>query len=495
VGVILALDVGTTTLKAGVVDAQGKLLALVRRETPALRPEPDAAEHDPHALLEAFYDCAREAVAQAGQPVDRLVFSTYQLGLMCLDADGRPLTGLTTLLDNRARRTFAAFREAFAGPALYAATGCPPFFLYPLPRLFYFREKRPDIWARTARLHSSKSWLMAALTGVSRSDSSTECATQLLQLRSRQWDPGLLRQIGLPLAALPEVVEPEGEALPLLPAAAERLGLPAGTPVLPGVYDGAAIGLGLGVVEPGVGVLNVGTSGMLRVLSREPVLDTPDQMRFQTVCYPGGLYFAGGGLNNAAVVMKWFRDQVGGTPFEQMDGLARQSPPGANGVRFLPYLTGERDWRDGHALSGVLFGLREQTAHPDLLRALMEGVSCCFAALQRAMADCGQSAREIRAAGGGLRGSPLWQEIMAETLGGPLFMSESDEAALLGNAALGFAHTGAFADLATAARALASPGQWVRPAPEACAEAARRLAFWNDLRATLRDLFHRHATP
>jgi gluconokinase len=305
--------------------------------------------------------------------------------------------------------------------------------------------------------------------------------------------PPSFKRIGVPREWLPQVAEPDGAALTLKPEMAERLGVPAGTPVLPGVYDGAAIGLGLGVVEPGLGVLNVGTSGMLRVLSREPVLDAPDQMRFQTVCYPGGLFFAGGGLNNAAVVMKWFRDNVGGTPFEQMDRLARQSPPGANGVRFLPYLTGERDWRDGHALSGVLFGLREQTAHPDLLRGLMEGVSCCFAALREAMEQCGQTATEIRAAGGGLRGSPLWQEIMAETLGRPLFMSDSDEAALVGNAALGFAATGAFPNLPAAAQSLASTGAWVRPTPEAIAAAAKRLAFWNDLRSTLRELFHRHA--
>jgi gluconokinase len=491
VGLILSLDVGTTTLKAGVVDEVGRLLSLVRRETPVVRPEPEAAEHDPHALTEAFLDCGAEAVARAGRAVDLVVFSSYQLGLLLADAQGRPLTGLTTLLDNRARASFAAFRAAFDGPALYAATGCPPFFLYPLPRLFHFRTARPELWTQVARVHGSKSWLMEQLTGRARSDSSTESATQCLDLHTRAWHPGILAQIGLPASALPEVVEPDAAPLPLLPTIASRLGLPAGTPVLPGVYDGAAIGLGLGVAEPGAGVLNVGTSGMLRVLSRDPVLDRPDQMRFQTVCYPGGLFFAGGGLNNAAVVMKWFRDQVAGVPFEEMDGLARQSPPGAGGLLFLPYLTGERDWRDGHVLSGTLFGLREQTGQPELLRALMEGVSCCFAALREAMEQCGLTATEIRAAGGGLRGSPLWQEIMAETLGRPLFMSESDETALVGNAALGYAHTGVFPDLPTAASALASPGAWVRPTGEATRRAAHRLARWNALRVALRDEFHR----
>jgi gluconokinase len=491
---VLSIDLGTTTLKAGVVDASGAQHSLVRRELSLVRPEPGAAEHDPHALVEALLETSTRAVAQSGLRPSRVVLCGYQFGLLLADREGRPLTGMTTLLDTRAKAVFGRFSAENPPGPLYQRTGCPAFFLYPSVRCRFFREERPELWKRVGQFHSSKSWLVQALCGVSLSDVCTDSATQLLNLHTRSWDPELLASAGLDPAWMPALGEACGASAEVLPAGVARLGLAPGARMLAGTYDGAAIGLGLGVTSPGDGVLNLGTSGMVRVVTDRAVLDDPAQMRFQSVCYPGGTYFAGGGINNAAVVMRWFRDELGGTPFDQMDGLARQSPGGARGLIYLPYLTGERDWRDGHALSSTLFGMRESHVKADVLRAFMEGVSHCFGSLVRDMRECGLPVTSVRAAGGGVRGSELWQEILAESLGCPMILGASDEAALTGNAALGLADLGVFPDLATAAKALAQEGRRVDPRSEGIRAAGVRLEQWRALTRALLPIYHAHAS-
>jgi gluconokinase len=485
---VLSIDLGTTTLKAGVVDQSGVQRSLVRREIPLERPEAGAAEHDPDKLLAAVIETASEAVRGSGCQPGMVVLCTYQFGLLFEDADGRPLGGMSTLLDTRARDSFREFRAAYDPAEIYRRTGCPPFFQYPLVRCAHFRRTRTDIWSRIARIQSSKSFLTTHLTGRALSDPSTDSATQLLNLRMRDWDPELLAIAGLRREQMPELHECEDKPVPLLARWVEQLGLRKGAVLAAGVYDGAAIGIGLGVCEPGEGVVNLGTSGMLRVVTREPLLDSPDEMRFQNVCFPGGNYFAGGGINNGAVVMRFFRDQLGGTPFDEMDGLARRSVAGANGLLFLPYLTGERDWRAGDFLTANLFGLRESHRREDVLRAFMEGVSHCFGKLMREMRASGLGVRQVRAAGGGLRGSELWQEILAASLGCPLEMGASDETALLGNAMVGLVALGIHPDLRSASAALSKAGRRFEPSPDAIAKMEFELSRWLRLRSAVENL-------
>ena len=142
---ILSIDVGTTNLKAGVVNEAGEILALRRVQTPVVRPEFGAAEHDPRELYDMLIAVSREVSKHYRHDIQHIALSTYQLGLILLDEHFAPLTGITLLSDMRARETLDAFKQKLDMPALYGRTGCPPMFQYPLARLFWFRENKPEL--------------------------------------------------------------------------------------------------------------------------------------------------------------------------------------------------------------------------------------------------------------------------------------------------------------------------------------------------------------
>ncbi|MFN8391855.1 MAG: gluconokinase [Bdellovibrionota bacterium] len=491
-GLILSIDVGTTNLKAGVVNEKGDVLALRRVQTPVLRPEWGAAEHDPQELYEMIISIGREICKNYRHDVEHIVLSSYQLGLIFIDEHKNPLTGLTLLSDTRARETIESFKEQLDMRQLYQRIGCPPMVQCPLARIYYFKQRKPEIIEQTRYFLSSKDYLLLQFTGEIVTEPSMAGATQMYNLRTREWDQEALRSVGIEQRQLPRVVDGLNTAIPVMQSVRKELQLTSTKlDIFPGIYDGGALSVGLSGLKANVGVMNIGTSAMIRIPGSSPTIDPTDAMLLQPHCLGEDLYLNGGALNNATLPLNWMREKLFELDFNNIPECSKEK--GAP-IFCLPYLTGERDCKIGPFASGVFFGLRDQHDPQDMLRAVMEGVTYSLCQIKDVLLENGDCRfEEIRAGGGGAN-SPQWMQMFADIFNAPIALPRGEEIALVGNAMIAYTALGQFGSLAEAAEAMTQVGETLLPNPERIERYAEHYAFFKKLRAQMENLYREHAS-
>ncbi len=488
-GLILSIDVGTTNLKAGVVDEKGEILSLRRVKTPVHRPEAGAAEHQPQELYDIVIAVCREVSRRYKHDIEHIVLSTYQLGLILLDEHSSPLTGLTLLSDIRARETMAEFKEAIDTDQLYRRTGCPPMIQYPLARLFYFQKRKPEIVRRARHLLGSKDFLLYQLTGEFLTEPSIAGATQMLNAHTTDWDEETLSIMGVERNHLPRVVDGLKTAIPVLESVRKEIGLTStNLDIFPGLYDGGALAVGLSGLRDHVGVMNIGTSAMVRVPSATPAFDLSENMRLQPYCLAENLYLNGGALNNATLPINWMRDRL----FElDLDNIPELEIKRGAPLFCLPYLTGERDAKIGPYASGVFFGLRDHHGPQDMLRSVMEGVCFSLCLVKDALVENGNSIDELRVGGGGA-GSKVWTQIFADVFNAPINLPQGEEIALVGNAIMAYTALGDFPSLQAGAESMVRVGGTIEPEPAGVKLYEELFEFFKELRSTVGELYQKH---
>ncbi len=489
---ILSVDVGTTNIKAGVVDADGRVLQVVQRELPLMRDESGRAEHDPHLLWETFCTVARQVAGDYSHRIGALVLSAYQLSLLAVDEQGTPLTAIITLLDTRPQQTYAHLVSQVDTRHLYQRTGCPPLFHYPLSKIFWLKTTRPDLFASARRFVGAKDYLIYRLTGQWVTEASLGTATQLMNLHTLRWDEVALGIVGLDAERLPKPVEADKVLASLPPDVCAQLGVAEGCQLVPGVYDGGAVAIGIGAMLEATGAVNLGTTAMLRVPLPQPVLDGDPAMRLQTCYLACGKWFPGGAINNAGITLRWLRDNVLHIGYERMNREA-QSVSDTAGLFFLPFLSGERNPQIGNAASGVFFGLRGYHTRGHMVRAAMEGVCFALRIVYDALQENGVTPQEIRIGGGGAR-SPLWMQTMANVLGIPLQVSHVEEPALVGSAILAYTALGVYSDVVQATKAMVRAGRQYLPQDDAVEGYAKRYRFFRQLMRDLAGAFADHTS-
>lgn len=484
---ILAVDIGTTYLKAGRLGLDGKLYRVASRELPLIQKEAGQAEHDPDVLWDQFVDAVREVVGEKPSAVRWMVLSAYQLSLLPLDAAGRPLSGIITLLDIRPQKTFPQLLARIDSGKIYQRTGCPPLFHYPLAKLEWLRIHRPEVFRRARWFLDAKAYLLFRLLGKPFTEPSLATATQLMNVHTLQWDQEILELVGLKAECLPEIVAPESLLGPLRPDTAKALGLPPDVEIIAGVYDGGAVGLGLGAAMPSVGAMNLGTTAMLRMIADSPIIDSSPDMRLQTYYLAGGRWFPGGAINNAGNVLKWLREEVLDLDYTRQEALA-EAVERPTGLLFFPFLTGERFSGISHCASGVIFGLRPYHNRGHLLRAAMEGVAFALRLVLEALRDNGLNPLQFRAGGGGTR-SELWMRILSSVFKVPVEVPEIPEPALLGSLVLARKAVGLASDFSSALTA--APFRLYEPVAEWIQDYEEQFIRFRELLRDLEAAFQR----
>ncbi len=472
--VVLGLDVGTTATKAVAVDLGSAWQHVAQRGYPLLQPAPGHAVQDPVAVLAAVDAALQEAVAavhRAGARVVGLTLSTAMHGLLALDEDGRPLTPLLTWADSRAAEQARGLRASGRARGLHRSSGTPVHPMSPLTKLLWFGQEDPDLLHRARWWAGLKELVLHHLTGRLATELSSASATGLLDLATRGWDPAALELAGVRADQLAPVL-PTTEVLGLAAAAAGRLGLPTGLPVVAGAADGPLANLGTGAVAPGVAGLSLGTSGAVRAVVPEPHVDEGGRL----FCYAltADAWVVGGAVSNGGVVTRWAVDTFGhpglraqgegdDSAEERVMDLAATAPPGCDGLVMLPYLLAERAPLWDPDLPGAYLGLRREHGPAHLVRAAVEGVAVQLAAVT-AEVDRVHPVREVRATGGAFR-SALWRDVVAAALGRPLVLAAEAEGTALGAVALALLALERAPDLEGAADLLAAHAPPTRPVP------------------------------
>ncbi len=490
---VVVVDVGTSNVKVGVVNQKGELLAHGSRELPVERPEKGAAEHDPETMFEGLLSLLKEIIGESRKAVEGLVLSGYHGGFLPLDSEMVPLTGLITLLDTRTKVVMDEFEREFPMEEIYRKTGCPSLFIYSLPRIYWLRREKPELFGKSAYFSDVKGYLLYRLAGSFCTEPSVASATQLLNIRENDWDEAVLEMVGIDKGALPEVVDGDSVVGEVSPELASATGMSEGTPVISGVYDGGSMILGMGGFSGDVGICNIGTTAMIRTSASEPVLDSDRPPRLQTYSLLPGKWAIGGAVNNAGVSLKWFRDTLSiDDGYKSIIDRAETVGPGADGVFCLPFLTGERDPRVGNMASGVFFGIKDYHSSGHLSRSILEGVAYSLRMVLESLRDNGIDVDSLRIGGSGAK-SDLWPSIVADVLNVPVTKSMTPDATLIGSAMVAFTRLGEFSSLDEATDSMVRTGDVFTPEHARRKRYEEAYDFFVELISTIRNLYPTHA--
>jgi gluconokinase len=402
---VLALDVGTSSVRSRVFDEAVEEGDVARREYPG--------EEDPDRLV----DLVREAVGSAlrAGAVDAAGTSCFGHSLLPLDAGGRPLTPILGWRDTRSADAAERLQRRLDAEAVHARTGCHVHTSYWPAKLAWLAEEQSDVFRAARRFVSFPEYLYAQLLHVAEAPMSISVAsaTGLLDLQTLAWDEELLATLGLDPARLPQLSdEPVGDWFPA-------------------THDGACANVGAGCVSRERAALTIGTSGAFRTVYETETPSPRDGLFLFRV--RGPRVVEGGALSDGGNVYRWLGETLTDT-----GGSLADRDPDSHGLTFVTLLGGERSpgWHQ-HA-RGVLHGLTFSTTALDIRQAALEGVAFRFADVVELMPEV----QEIVATGGALLRDEDWCQIVADVLGRPITASGVREASLRGAAVLALERLG-----------------------------------------------------
>ncbi len=455
---MLGLDLGTSQIKALLCAPDGTTLGQGTAGYQVTAARPGWAEANPEHWWQAACIAVRAAVGPAPTEVAGLAVAGQMHGLILCTERAVALRPAITWLDRRAEAEAEEYQRL--PEDLRTRLGNAPSAGMAGPILLWLSRHEPDVYWQARWILQPKDWLRSRLTGPgiqAATDPTDASGTLLLDLARDEWATDVARALGLRIDLLPAIRPPAGIAGPLLPAAAEQLGLRPGLPVAIGAADTAA-SLLAAHLPPGWGLLTLGTGGQLIVpLTPSPDIlfsDNPDwgsaavsgtTNLFRSV--DGGTYRLAG-AQNVGVTLDWVRQTLGASWDELYATAAR--PWRSDTPVFLPYLVGER-W-DHRGTGGAWTGLTLAHQRDDLLRAALEGVAFLRRGkLDDLRAHCTPSPAAIQLAGGGSR--PLaWRQLLADALGVPLYPVGDGWLTARGAALIAAAATGLVPDAGTTAR-------------------------------------------
>jgi len=492
----LGLDVGTTGLKGLLVAQDGRIIAEAMAAYAPEAPHPGWSQQNPDVWWTAAQSVCR-TLAPHGTPA-ALGLSGQMHGSVFLDAAGQSV--FPAILWND-QRTAAECDEIMrrTGGRIVEWTLNPPRTAFTASKILWLRNHVPAAWRATATVLLPKDHVRFRLTGARITDVTDASGTNLLDVRARRWSIPTLDALGIDGALLPDLVEAAQEAGRVSADAARLTGLPEGLVVVGGAADQAAAAIGNGVVEPGILSITLGTSGVVYAQLPDVALDPSGA--FHTFCHavPGTWQMMAGVLS-AAGSLQWWRDtggaadadaaeRSGASGFGAILEAAASAPPGAGGLIFLPYLTGERSPHNDPEARGAFIGLTRRTTRAHMARAVMEGVAFALRDLVEIIDGLGVPIREIRVAGGGTRGG-LWLAILASVLGRPVVATTTPDASAYGAAMLAMSNASGL-PVAELARAWVQPGTPVLPDPSARNVYDMAYAVFRALYPATRDAAHR----
>ncbi len=434
---VLAIDLGTSGPKVGLVDERGRVVAsAVRRNRLTLLPG-GGAEQDAREWWLTVRESAREVLQTAGVPKEAVVAvgcTSQWSAVVPVDRDGEPVMNAVSWLDTRgaphARKVAGGF-PSVQGYGLaklvrwIRLVGTPPTQTGAdsFAHMLFIQHERPEVYAKTYKFLEPMDFLNAKLTGRCVASQVTALPMILTDNRTtdcRRYDPKLLKLSGLDPDKLPELLANDAVVGPVRPAVADELGLAHGTPVIMGAGDNHTAAIGAGAVRDFETVAVLGTSGFLS--AHVPAKKT-DLLHFiGTVPSPlpgRHLIFAeqgGAGRVLDAFLATHFDAGPTAETYERLNALAESVAPGSDGVRFLPWLGGTLSPHEDPLMRGGFLNLSYRTTRAHLARAVLEGLSLNFRWLlgpvQRFM---GRSVPHLRLAGGGAK-SDVWAQILADVL-------------------------------------------------------------------------------
>ncbi|MGC9397622.1 MAG: xylulokinase [Anaerolineae bacterium] len=488
----LGLDISTTGAKALVIDDRGEVVSSATTPLDLSTPKPLWSEQNPRDWWTGMVKSIRQALQMAdiaGEQVRAIGLTGQMHGLVLLDAKGEVLRPAILWNDQRTAAQCDAIRARLGKQRLIQITGNDALTGFTAPKILWVQEEEPEIYARAAHILLPKDYIRFRLTGAYATDKAGAAGTQLFNIEARDWSEEVLEALEIPATWLPPTHEGPEITARVDAAGAEATGLAEGIPVVGGGGDQAAQAVGVGAVEPGIVALTLGTSGVVFASTPGPFIEPEGRLHAfchavpQTWHLMGVMLSAGGSL-------RWYRDTL--APGESYDTLlapATEISPGAEGLFYLPYLTGERTPYPDPLARGAFVGLTVRHTQAHMTRAVLEGVAFGLRDSFRLIKAAGLGEiTQVRVSGGGAR-SPLWRQILADVLDSELVTVNTTEGAAYGAALLAGVGAAAWSSVTEAYRATVRVVQRTAPQAEEVAVYAKLYPLYRALYPALKPTF------
>ncbi|WP_136646526.1 FGGY-family carbohydrate kinase [Tabrizicola sp. YIM 78059] len=483
----LGIDIGTFETKGVLVAHDGTITATASRPHRMLVPRPGWAEHRAEEdWWGDFVQVTRTLLGQSGlDPREITAVAASAIGpcMLPVDAVGTPLmNGVLYGVDTRATAQIAALNAAIGEDVILSTCGNALTSQSVGPKILWLKETQPDLFACTAKVLTSTSYLTWKLTGEYVIDHYTAANfSPLYDVNRQDWTDSLADI--LPLDRLPRLMWSTGIAGRVTAAAARETGLAEGTPVTCGTIDAAAEAVSVGVAAPGDMMLMYGSTIFIIQVTAAPVRDP--RLWYAPWLFEGQ-HASMAGLATSGTLTHWFRDQLArDADFAGLAAEAEASPKGAKGLLCLPYFSGERTPIHDPLAKGAFFGLDLTHTRGDLYRAVLEGIAMGTAHVLETYAVLGASPARIRAVGGGTKNA-VWLQATSDLGHAAQEVCDKTIGASYGDAFLAALAIGAV------------PGDAIHRwnpvvhnvAPEQVAAYDRQYPLWKALYAQTRDIAH-----
>lgn len=486
---VIGIDLGTSAVKALLVDRGGRVVSESGRSYPLLQERSGWSEQRPddwvRETLSALADVVRGSGVQASE-IEGISFSGQMHGLVLLDAEGRPVRNAILWNDTRTTKQCRDI-EAALGSSLLDITRNPALEGFTLPKLLWVKEHEPELYSRAKVFMLPKDYVRYCLTGEIAMDYSDAAGTLLLDVRAEDWSDEICRRTGVERSLCPPLVKSHAFAGTLLPEAAAAAGLAVSTKVFAGGADNACGAVGAGILKEDAAMCSIGTSGVILAYEPNRERDYGGKAHFFHHAQEDA-YYAMGVTLSAGYSLSWFQQQfASATSIGELAASIGSVPIGSRGLLFTPYLVGERTPHADAAIRGSFIGIDASHTMPDFTRAVMEGITMSLNETVALFRDAGNSVDRIVSIGGGAK-SAAWLQMQAEVFNAQVLPLKNEQGPGMGAAMLAAVGCGWYGSLPECAAAFIQHGRPVEPNAERAARYAELFAIYKQVYPNTRRL-------
>ena len=433
---ILALDIGTSSVRAALYDEKGNVLpaTMVKNERQLTATEDGGAEIDALEALkqiEQAIDDVLEKSSKIKGEITHVAASSFWHSLVGVDEKGKPTTSVFGWADTRSRRYITDLRKKFDETAIHNRTGARFHSSFWTAKLLWLRKDRRQVFEETSRWLSFSDFAALRFFDEAATSVSMASATGIFNVRENSWDAELIKYLKIKKNNLPEIVAEDRQTFQLNAKYRKRWARLKNAEWFPAIGDGAANNIGAGCVKKSKAALMIGTSGAMRVAFRGNV---PEKIPSGLWCYRIDRHrlICGGALSDGGGLYHWLKDTLRmKEDDDKTEAAIEKRAPDSHNLTFLPFLAGERSTGYHEAAHGAILGLNSATDTIDIVQAALEAVAYRFAEIYGQLNEICKI-REIIASGGALRASPVWTQIIADVLANDMSLPDVREASSRG---------------------------------------------------------------
>lgn len=472
----IGIDVGTSSVKALLVDESGVVIKKATPEYDFSTPKSLWAEANPSDWWEATQNAIKTLLGNMDSSQIGGIGLTGQMhGMVVLDKGGNVLRPCIMWNDQRSHVECNEITNRIGREKILEITGNPVLPGFTAPKILWTQKNEPEVFSAIKKILLPKDYIRFKLTGEFFSDVSDASGTSLLDIEKRIWAKEIFQAMEWPLSWMPEVTESIEASSKISQEAAQLTGLQAGTPVVAGGGDCAAQAVGSGIVEEGKISVTLGTSGVVFAQSDSYKVEPNGKLHAFCHAVPGKWHLMGVMLS-AAGSFQWYKNEFGqdeqriedeGGPnaYELLTDGASEIKAGSEGLFFLPYLSGERTPHPDPYAKGCFIGMSLRHTKKHLTRSVLEGVSYGLNDSLSLMKGLGINPNETILTGGGAQ-SVLWKQMLADIFSTECSLVNAVEGAAYGAAILASVGVGRYSSVPEACNSWIQKTESIKPGSE-----------------------------